>query len=259
MSGRLLSWIKYRRKSKTRFAIHSPFVFDLITGVLRDRSFYPAYRDIEICKKELSADRSLIMRKDHGGGAGSGQELVTIAGLARHHSVSKRYGRLLYRMAAAFKPGIILELGTCLGISTAYMAAACPQGRVITIEGCPETAARAQQTFQRLGLRNVMAVNGIFNDVLPSLLPQLDRLDMVFVDGHHVKDAVLNYFKLITPLCHNDTVLIMDDIHWSQGMEEAWAEVIADERVRVSADLFQFGVLFFKKELSRQHFVLRNA
>jgi len=40
-------------------------------------------------------------------------------------------------------------------------------------------------------------------------------------------------------------------------MENAWNKIKADKRVSVSIDLFWFGILFFRKGIEKQDFVLR--
>jgi hypothetical protein len=56
---------------------------------------------------------------------------------------------------------------------------------------------------------------------------------------------------------HNDTVLVLDDIHWSRGMEEAWEQVKAHPRVTVTIDLYNMGLVFLRSEQAKEHFVLR--
>ncbi len=48
----------------------------------------------------------------------------------------------------------------------------------------------------------------------------------------------------------------MDDIHWSEEMEHAWQQVLQYNDVSLTVDLFQVGVVFFDKSLSKSHHVL---
>ena len=59
------------------------------------------------------------------------------------------------------------------------------------------------------------------------------------------------------PHVHNDTVFIFDDIHWSEGMEQAWDTIKAHPAVQVTVDLFGVGLVFFRREQPKQHFILR--
>ena len=83
------------------------------------------------------------------------------------------------------------------------------------------------------------------------------KFDLVYFDGNHQKEATLNYFQQLLPTAHNDSVFIFDDIHWSQGMEEAWETICKHPSVKVSIDTFHIGVVFFRREQAKQHFKIR--
>jgi hypothetical protein len=55
----------------------------------------------------------------------------------------------------------------------------------------------------------------------------------------------------------NETVWIFDDIHWSQEMEEAWKTIQQHPKVTVTIDTFQWGIVFFRVEQPKEHFVIR--
>ena len=80
---------------------------------------------------------------------------------------------------------------------------------------------------------------------------------MIFIDGNHKKDATMNYFQRCLQHIDDSSVLIFDDIHWSEGMEEAWDEIKQHPGVKVTIDLFQMGLVFFREELSKEDFILR--
>ena len=81
--------------------------------------------------------------------------------------------------------------------------------------------------------------------------------NLVFFDGNHQKEATLKYFNMLLPLAHNDSVFIFDDIHWSRGMEEAWEAIKDHPQVRVTIDSFYWGIVFFRKEQEKEHFIIR--
>jgi predicted O-methyltransferase YrrM len=154
-------------------------------------------------------------------------------------------------------PKTIIELGTCLGITSAYLSKACPDADVITIEGCPETAKVAYNSFRQLDLDNVELRVGNFDHLLPELIAEQSQLDFVYVDGNHRKDATLNYFNWCLPKVHEGSLLIFDDIYWSEGMKEAWAEIKANPQVTVTIDLFWIGLVFFRKGQVKEHFKIK--
>jgi predicted O-methyltransferase YrrM len=252
--------ILHALKSRSKYDLHSPFVYRFYADILKDRSAQPAYRSIEKLRSLLVKDHSYLRRTDLGTNAPevSWESCIRkVSSIALHDSVPSKYGRLLFRIAAYFKPGTIIELGTSLGISTSYLATGNPKGSVITIEGCHDTASFAGKTFSKLGLVNVMQVTGNFDKVLPGVLSDIEYPGMVFFDGNHQRDATLNYFNLCMQYIRNDSVFIFDDIHWSKGMEDAWSEIKKDPRATISIDLFRMGIVFFRKELSKEDFMLR--
>ena len=48
-----------------------------------------------------------------------------------------------------------------------------------------------------------------------------------------------------------------DDIHWSQDMEEAWEIIKKQKSVKVTIDTFQWGMVFFREEQEKEHFIIR--
>src|SRR5580704_13427924 len=131
---------------------HSPFVFDFVTMVMNDRRSFYAYQQIEDLRSQLLQNETMIEIEDYGAGsafAKKGHRNVSV--IARHAAKNKKLGQLLFRIANHYQPETIIELGTSLGISSAYLAAANPNSRLITIEGSPEVAEIAKKNFQSIG------------------------------------------------------------------------------------------------------------
>ena len=248
-------YIAYRKKAKNEFKIHSPFMYDLYTHVIKDKTFYADYETIENIRRGFLHSEQRINVSDLGAGQQSGEK--RISRIAKNALKSPKNARLIYRLIRRFQYQNILELGTSLGITTSYMAHANPDARVVSIEGCPETAKTAKQGWNAQQLTNVSVEIGNFSDVLPNLLEKMPRLDLVFFDGNHQKQPTLDYFQSVLPHLHENSLLIFDDIHWSKEMEEAWETIIADPRVYVSLDLFQMGIVFVNPRYEKQHYVLK--
>ena len=86
-------------------------------------------------------------------------------------------------------------------------------------------------------------------------IPQLTNL--IYFDGNHSKEATLKYFELLLTTVNNNSVWIFDDIHWSKDMESAWEIIKSHPLVKVTIDTFQWGVVFFREEQVKEHFVVR--
>jgi len=251
-------YLLHRFKAKTRHGVHSPFVYRLIDKVIYDFEPKKVYADIEALRKQLLNDKRSIQVTDLGAGSKvNNDQTKKISDIARNALKPRRLAQLLYRLAADLKPLNIIELGTCLGITTVYLQNASPKAKVYSLEGSPETAAVALETFQKAGLTNIAEITGNFDDTLPGVIKELDQLDFVFVDGNHQRDATIKYFEWCLAKVHEDTMLIFDDIYWSEGMKEAWQEIKAHPRVTVTVDLFWIGLVFFKKGQAKEDFLVK--
>lgn len=254
----LLGYVRYLFSSVNEHGVHSPFVFDLITKVIYNRKRHYAYGMIGSLRKELMRDEALISITDLGAGSKvNASRTRKVKDIAANSSKPAKYGELLYRLVDRLKPSTLLELGTSLGISTAYQAAAAKEARMITIEGCPSTAAIAEKNFDKLDLDNAEVMVGDFETMLPIALSKLGKIDFAFFDGNHRKEPTLQYFRQALLHAHNDSVFVFDDIHWSKEMEEAWEAIKQHEEVTVTIDLFFIGIVFFRQEQRKEHFVIR--
>jgi predicted O-methyltransferase YrrM len=254
----VVDFVKHRIKGKTRHGVHSPFVYRLLDEVIYDYHAKSDYSDIEKLRVSLLNDDRWIRITDLGAGSILNKNTKKqVRVLAKNALKSASLAQLIYRLAANIKPRTIIELGTCLGITTAYLAKAAPDAKVITIEGCPETAALARENLDKLHVQNTELLTGNFDDLLPNILKNTEALDFVYVDGNHRKDATLNYFEWCLPKLSQNSIMIFDDIYWSKGMKEAWAQIKAHPEVSVSIDLFWIGLVFVRKGQVKEDFIIR--
>jgi predicted O-methyltransferase YrrM len=254
----VLDFLIHRVKGKTRHGVHSPFVYRLVDEVIYDFHAKSDYAEIEKLRAKLLKDERSITITDLGAGSmlsKNNEKQVRV--LAKNALKSPALAQLIYRLAADIKPRNIIELGTCLGITSAYLAKAAPNAQVITIEGCPATANIARENLSSLNIQNIELLTGNFDKILPNLLKNSEELDFVYVDGNHRKDATLNYFEWCLPKLSPNSIMIFDDIYWSKGMKEAWAQIKAHPEVSVSVDLFWIGLIFVRKGQAKEDFTIR--
>ena len=238
--------------------VHSPFVFDFVQHVLNDNRQFSTYQIVESLRKQMKNDEHLLEVQDMGAGSMvSASRQRKISDIARSAVKTKKFGQLLFRIVNYYRPRSILELGTSLGITTAYLALANPKGSVITLEGASEVAAIARYNLEKLVIQNIRLEEGNFDVTLPKALESFDILDFAFVDGNHRKEPTLIYFQSLLNKINNSSILIFDDIHWSAEMEEAWELIKAHSLVTMSIDLFFIGIVFFRHEFKiKQHFII---
>jgi len=257
---RASKYLKYKLLSRHRkgHGIHSPFVFDLICRVFRNKTDDDIVCTIETIRNKMISDERSINVNDLGAGSEKHKtNLRKVSQIARYSSVPEKYGILLSDMASEFGDPFIVELGTSLGISTMYMAMANRGVVVKTIEGCQTTSEIATENFKDAGIRNIEVFNGSFDEILPGIINEENKPGLIFIDGNHRKEPVLRYFMQIAKVSDAKTVVIIDDIYYSSEMEDAWNEIKRSEKVSVTVDIFRMGIVFFKEGIAHNDYIIR--
>ena len=255
---RIGSYLGHLVKARNRHGVHSPFVYDLITHVLRPTTDLPEFATIEALREDLLDSEHTIRVNDLGAGSRVfDMPSRAVADIAKSALKPAAQAQLLVRAARYFQARQVLELGTSFGITTLYLALGADEGTVHTLEGCPQTMRIAQHHFDHLKQRNIHPVLGSFRSRLGDTLQKMGTVDLAFIDGHHAKEPTLEYFELCLTKAHSDTVFVFDDIHWSRGMEQAWEAIKAHPRVTVTVDLYNLGLVFLRTEQAKEHFTLR--
>jgi predicted O-methyltransferase YrrM len=239
--------------------VHSPFVFEFIKFVLNDKTKYSCYSKIENLRQQLLKDKTPVDVEDFGAGSSVIKtKKRTVKDIAASSLKAKKYSRLLFRMVQYYATKNVLELGTSLGTTTAYIASANNYPFVTSMEGSVNIANIAQQNFALLRLQNIHVIEGDFDHSLPVYLSVNKKVDFAFLDGNHRKIPTLGYFEQILLSANEQTIIVFDDIHWSKEMEETWESIKLHEAVTLSIDLFFIGIVFIRKDFKvKQHFVVR--
>src|SRR5690606_7769854 len=125
------------------------------------------FEEIEAIRKLLLQNHTKIKVTDLGSGSVLNRNNSRpISKIASTSLSTPKFSRFLFRLLTYFQPRSVLELGTSLGINTAYMAIANPLTPVHTFEGCPNIAALAHKNFTQLGLNNIQLNVGNIDDTL---------------------------------------------------------------------------------------------
>jgi predicted O-methyltransferase YrrM len=171
-----------------------------------------------------------------------------------------RWALLLFKLVRRFQPRTAIELGTCVGMSACFQSAALQlngRGRLTTFEGATELAAVARRNLAELMLPAEIVL-GLFHDTLAPQLRRMDEVDYAFIDGHHDEKATLDYFTTLYPALTARSLVVFDDIDWTDGMKGAWKSIEDDSRVTLSINLGPVGVCVVdksggKKRVHRVH------
>lgn len=210
----------------------------------------------------IEARRSLLLQSnetipvtDYGAGSSDSRRthdemrrgVQSTASVARICMASKPafWALFLFKLIRKLRPASCLELGSCVGVSAAYQAAALHvngQGRLLTLEGSPAIADIARSTLAGLELSNASVVVGPFHETYRDALETARPVDFLFNDGHHDHDALLSYFSEALPYLADEAVIVFDDISWSPGMRKAWKTIERDQRVAATIDMRTMGI-----------------
>jgi len=255
-----LGYLKHRLKARKWDSFHSPFLFNLFIFCCNEKNDNGIFRPIEIQRKKFLQSQEIITRKDFGAGPLHSylKHEQKIPDIARHALSLPFQCRFLSRLAQYTNAKIILELGTSLGISGAYLAGGRNEAMLITVEGDPALATKAKIMFDQLKLENVRIVQSTFEDYISTGPRDLTSIDLLFIDGNHRSHALISYFYALKHLYRPNTIIIVDDIYWSTDMQNGWRHLIALPEITQSVDCYHFGLLFFNPDfLTRENHIIK--
>ncbi len=257
MLFQIKSYLQFLLKSTNQHGIHSPFVYDLTTKCFYTDTNPSKLNKITQYRTDLLQNHSKFLVTDFGKGSkvfkSNEREISKIAGIV---GISKKRSELLIRIVEYLKPITILEIGTSLGIGTASLQIGSSTSKIITLEGCKITSQIAKNQFNKFGFDDINLHIGDFKKMLPKLLKN-STFDMIYVDGNHQKQPTIDYFEQCLNSINNNSVFIFDDIKWSKEMSEAWEYIRNHKKVTVSIDTYFWGIIFFRKEQEKEHFIIR--
>lgn len=258
MLFQIKSYFQFLWHSKNEHAVHSPFVFSLLTKCFYDKKSKPEYAVLRKYRNSLLDNSDTIEITDFGAGSKVfNSNTRVISKIAETAGITLKRAELLFRITNYFQPDSILEIGTSLGLATSALSLANLKAEITTLEGCPNTIAIAKSQLQFFELNNINPIVTEFENYLIKNQSSAVKYQLIYFDGNHSKTATLNYFELLLTTIENDTVWIFDDIHWSPAMQEAWKIIKAHPAVTVTIDTFQWGLVFFRREQPKEHFVIR--
>ena len=293
---RAKSWLKFHLTAWNTGGegVHSPYLFEWVRMIMSDKNSYYKWEEIEACRNAMLQDMRKLEFVDYGSAAKSRsledesktayslgvRDERRVKDIARGSLAKRKYAEMLYRLvnwlgsplrtspsrvgigdeASEERNGLmIVELGTSLGVTTAYLAAADSRNKVVTLEGCEAVAAVAKDNWKRLNISNIECVVGeITADSLQMAVDRMsEQVDVAFIDANHTYASTCKYFDVLAGKVHEKSVIVVDDIHHSKEMEQAWKAICADARVTSTIDLYQMGLVFFDKHYWRRNYKMR--
>lgn len=251
-----IDFLKYRLNAKNRHGIHSPFVYRLLDEVIYDFRAKSVYHDIEKLRAELLEYTREIPLDDRDGesiNTGKTIKIKSCVGKLKSTLVLQ----LIYRLVEELKPLNIIEYGSSLGISTAYLAKAAPQARIIHIDENKETASITAEILRKLNIQNVELHIGDLVASFPLFLKDIPQLDVVLIQSAKRRENILNNFKCCLPRLSNNSMMVFENIYQNKEMKEAWNEIKSHPEITVTLDLFQVGLVFIRRAQAKEDFTIR--
>lgn len=235
-------------------SIHSPFFFDFYTKtVASTRSANPA--ELEKLRGTLLDNQTVLSIEDLGSGVNGLPPVKRTISEIAHTSLTPSKIALFYLDVLHYiKARRVIELGTSLGVTTLYLASK-PDTEIYTFEGSHALCNVAQTNFEWAEKKNIQLIEGNIDHTLSNFLQPPAKIDFVLMDANHRYIPTMRYYRQLIRRMSDKGVIIMDDIHRSPEMEQAWQEIRTDTVVYGSIDLYRCGILFFDTNLNKQHFV----
>jgi predicted O-methyltransferase YrrM len=252
------SFINYWLDAVDEHSLHSPFFYNFYTCVVRKKSIQLELTSLKHVRKNFENDDRSINVNDLGAGSQYQKgSLRQIRQIARTSATPEKYSILYANIIQHFSYKNILELGTSLGINTLYLSRASDTTNVITFEGSSEIANVARNLFDAAKAINIKIIEGNIDETLSQYLSSSKQIDFALMDANHRYEPTLRYFDCLIKKIHDNSIIVLDDIHYSPEMEDAWEAIQKHELVYATADLFRCGLVFFNPSLNKQNVVLQ--
>ena len=109
------------------------------------------------------------------------------------------WAKFIYLITKQIKNVHFLEIGTNLGVSGSYILEALKNklnSKFITMEGIPDLCAISNSQFTKIISNEKYKIyQGLYESTFPKLLQNNLNFNILFIDGHHNRDATLQYFN----------------------------------------------------------------
>ena len=232
------------------YGVHSPFVFDLITTVIEERSCYYCYEPLFMVRRQLLLNQSKVTIRNRP---------VSIKKAIDTCCFTEPEDRLLFRLANRFNPQTILVVGSHFGLTPLYLTAHSRDSACIVIEPESSIAAIADELLQK----NAMASIDLRHD-WGDIPEQLDFVvwGTPFFDNRRVCEqsalsllngslSLINFERFLSHI-NNNGVMVISGINASPNSKHSWRAICAHPKVTVTLDFYRFGIVFFNPKYHQE-------
>jgi predicted O-methyltransferase YrrM len=249
------SSIVYWLKKEDKYSLQGPFISELYKN-LQSFLIHSRKKDLELegFREKLLKDEEILEIEDLGAGSKKlkKNKFRKTANITKYSTTGRKFSQI-YQFFCSLTPAKhVLELGTCVGINTKYLEKV-TEGELFTMEGAGALWRKARENQPG---KNTHFLLGNIKDLLPKHISQKDEVDFVLIDATHNYQGTVSYFNTLLPYLHQGSIVIIADIHWSGEMERAWSEIKKSQAISISIDLYECGILFFRKDLPKTNYIL---
>ncbi len=244
MFFRIKSYLRFLVRATNQHGVHSPFVYDLLTNAMYQKPLQVQLDFYKLCQMQLSKLRASEFKN---------QKNIRVF---EKSSLSKKRALLLMRLLVYFQPTTVLEIESLSGMGTSIMAFASKNTEVISLESCVQNSEYLASNFASLSLKNIELIAGSFEKTLRAAVEN-KKYDFVFFNTSHAKKDRIEEFYSALNSVHNDSVFIFDAIYLDKEMAGIWEKIKSHPKVKVTLDTYRWGVVFFRKEQVKEHFIIR--
>lgn len=205
----------YKIRHHKGHGIHSPFVFNLVTKVIEEKTPYHAYEDI-----------SLVLEESH------------------LNLFLKKKNKLFFRLVNYFSSRHILEIGSGNGVNTLCLTA--PSSNIECT--CVETSEKKYEMAKILYSKWERSIDLHTDGTLPYLNK---KQDCILINPLNYRQIPENFIHYLSQLVHEKTFIIVTDIRTNKRNQALWRGIMNMESRTAVLDLFNIGIVFFDKKLYR--------
>ena len=144
----------------------------------------------------------------------------------------EKVNRLLFRLVNYFRPKTLVEVGKGNGDAFRYMQAARSSMDAISVDGSDWEEVHRQ---------------------LEKVLKRMKQVDFLHIAYTPYYKEV---FEAIFPYLHQQSIVVIGDIYASKERKVWWKQLTIDERIRLTFDLYDLGLMFLDTKRYKQNFTV---
>ncbi len=228
--------VLYRKlRHRKGHGVHSPFVYNLITKVIEEKTPYYAFDKIKNVTQESNERKSANNR--------------FFAKKNREH----RYGTLLFRLINFFKCNVVLEIGSPEEAIGLYMASANSECKCIVLDEDKYLCSRIKELADKADLKNLQTKCGSYSEKIHEVFEEEEKIDLIFINIPEHDNCPDILSKSISNAGEN-CIFVLNGIRKNQRMKKLWDNVTQNSQITISIDLYTSGIFFLRKNIYKQHY-----